>query len=388
MCICGKYNNLDKQFKYILSIKSSIILAATNDVVTDQRVLRTAKTLVEEGYDVTVICRKLPDRPPLSDITFTVKRKNIWIKNGLGFYASFNILLFFDLLFSKVDIITANDLDTLPACSLAAIIRHKYLIYDSHELFIEVPELNNRKTTKTIWSFFEKIFIRKAGAVSTVCDSIAKELTEKYTKKCIVIRNVPYYSKFNSIEKQHDKNNKIMLYQGALNMGRGIEKMIGTMLFLNDAKLIIAGTGYLEKALKQMVTELELTNKVEFVGLLSPTALLALTQQADIGLSLEENICKNYNYALPNKLFDYIQSRVPVICSNLPEMKKIIDRYKVGISVDVKESYELALIIKNIFEHDQLLKIWKNNCNIAASDLCWEKERSKLIEMYKTLKTQ
>ena len=130
--------------------------------------------------------------------------------------------------------------------------------------------------------------------------------------------------------------------------------MIGAMLFLHDVKLIIAGTGYLETALKKMVCDLELTDKVEFTGLLSPSDLRELTRNADIGLSLEENTCKNYEFALPNKLFDYIQARVPVITSYLPEMVRIVDKYKVGISINVKEAHELALVIKNIFEHEQL----------------------------------
>jgi len=369
-----------------LSRKLSILLAATSDVATDQRVLKIAGTLAEEGHDVTVLCRMLPKYPALPQLSFNVKRKKMWFKKGLPFYATFNIALFFDILFSKADIITANDLDTLPACAMAAALRRKPLIYDSHELFLELPELTGRSFTKGVWRIFEKLFIRNAHAVSTVCDSIATELEEMYNKQCVVIRNVPKYRNGLSFMKKEEKKEvKTLLYQGSLNMGRGIEQMIGAMLFLYDAKLVIAGTGYLEKALKQMVIDLELSDKVEFVGLLSPAELHELTRTAHLGLSLEENICKNYEYALPNKLFDYIQARVPVITSNLPEMKKITEKYKVGTSVDVKESHELALIIQNIFEHEHLLKIWKNNCNIAASDLCWEKERAKLIDMYNTI---
>lgn len=370
-----------------MSIKLNILLAATTDVATDQRVQKIAQTLAEEGYNVCVIGRKLPNRPPLAELSFAVKSKKIWFNKGVLFYASFNIALFFDLLFSKVDIITANDLDTLPACAFAAVIRRKILVYDSHELFVELPELKGRRLTQSIWNIFEKLCIKKANAVSTVCDSIAKELKYKYNKNCVVIRNVPKYHKRNSFEKQDNNQEiKILLYQGALNSGRGIEQMIGAMLFLYDVKLVIAGSGYLEKALKQMVIDLEISDKVEFTGLLSPIDLQQLTRNAHIGLSLEENICKSYEYALPNKLFDYIQARVPVITSNLPEMKRIIDRYKVGTTIDVKESHELALIVRNILDHEQLLTIWKNNCNVAASDLCWEKERSKLIEMYDSLK--
>ena len=366
--------------------KVLITMAVTNDVATDQRVLRIADTLSNEGHIVTVVCRKLPNRPQLPTLPFKVKYKKIWAKKGFAFYASFNIALFFDLLFSNVDIITANDLDTLPACALVAALKRKPLLYDSHELFTELPELSGRTITKSIWKQFEKLFIKKAHAVSTVSNSIADEFTAMYNISSVVIRNVPHYkSGLSYVKKQDYPKTKRLLYQGSLNSGRGLEQMIGAMIFLTDYHLTIAGTGYLEKALKQMVVDLDLSGKVTFTGLLSPDDLYTLTLSAHLGLSLEENSCKNYEYALPNKLFDYIQARVPVLTSNLPEIAKIVERYKVGTTVNVKESHELALIVKNIFEHDQLLKVWKNNCNIAASDLCWEKERSKLIDMYNSL---
>ena len=299
--------------------KRSIILAVTNDIATDQRVLKIANTLSQEGYSVTVICRYLPQRPQLIEPAFTVKRKMMWAKKGFAFYATFNIALFFDLLFAKVDIITANDLDTLPGCTLAAILKRKPLVYDSHELYTELPELTGREKTRNVWNFFEKHCIRKVAACSTVCDSIAKEFVDRYNKKSVVIRNVPLFKSAISLTpKTVQSSTKMLLYQGSLNMGRGLEQMIGAMLFLENVTLTIAGTGYLENALKQMVNDLELTEKVTFVGLLSPDDLFNITQTADLGLSLEENTCKNYEYALPNKLFDYIQARVPVITSDLP----------------------------------------------------------------------
>jgi glycosyltransferase involved in cell wall biosynthesis len=364
-------------------------MAATNDVATDQRVLKIANTLTDEGHVVTIRCQKLPNRPLLPEVRFSVIRKKIWIKKGPFFYAFFNITLFFDLLFSKMDIITANDLDTLPACALAAALKRKALIYDSHELFTELPELIDRPRTKQFWALLEKICIRKVDAVSTVCNSIAKIVETEYNKPCVVIRNIPLYK---SGILHNNKNElpqiKTLLYQGSLNMGRGIEKMIEAMIFLDDYKLIIAGTGYMEEKYKKMVVDMNLSDKISFTGLLSPDALYTLTQTAQLGFSLEEKICKNYEYALPNKLFDYIQARVPVLVSNLPEMATIVEEYKVGAIIELKESLHLAILIKNIFEHEQLRKAWKNNCNIAASELCWEKERTKLIEMYNTVISQ
>ncbi len=368
-----------------MSKNYKITLATLSDIATDQRIQRIARTLSEEGYDVKILSRKIHKRHSNATAQYSIVRRKIWFKKGFLMYANYNIMLFIQLLFAKTDVITANDLDTLTACALVAFLRRKPLVYDSHELFTGLPELNKRPMTRKIWSFFEHVCIKKTVAQSTVCESIAKELENKYGKPFVVVRNVPHYASGIDISSDSPRNEKILIYQGSLNMGRGIEIMIKAMQYLDGFTLVIAGTGYLENTLRKLTAELNLNHKVTFTGLLSPSELKKLTSKAQLGLSLEEDICVNYKYALPNKLFDYIQARVPVLTSNLPEMKRITEKYKIGTSIEVTSAEELANIINNIFEHSHVLSLWKNNCSIAASDLCWEKEKHKIVHLYKEI---
>ena len=127
------------------------ILCVTNDIVSDQRVTRSAVTLMEAGWEVEIVGRVHSHSPSNSVFPFDVKRFKMLFEKGKWFYFFFNLRLFFYLLFSRTNLIFSNDLDTLPACFFAARIRGKKLIFDSHELFTEVPELETRPGTKAIW---------------------------------------------------------------------------------------------------------------------------------------------------------------------------------------------------------------------------------------------
>ncbi len=166
---------------------------------------------------------------------------------------------------------------------------------------------------------------------------------------------------------------RIIIYQGALNLGRGLELMIETMQYLEDSVFIMAGCGDIEKELQKLVSEKGLQDKVRFRGRLSPDKLFELTCSADLGISLEEDRGLNYRYALPNKIFDYIQARVPVLCSDLPEMARIVRTYGVGIATEEKEPEKLAGIIRYILK-ERAGGAWREGLDRAAADLCWENE--------------
>jgi len=110
--------------------------------------------------------------------------------------------------------------------------------------------------------------------------------------------------------------------------------------------------------------------------------LPAETSKADLGIALEENIGLNYYYALPNKLFDYIQAGVPVLVSPFPEMQKIVNQYEIGTVYDHKDAKMLAQKIDEIFELKNRYQQWQRNTQKAAKDLCWEKQEETLINIY------
>lgn len=366
----------------------TIVLCVTNDTLTDIRVIKIAGTLQAKGFEVLITGRQSESRlRPEKGIP--VKRFSLWFNAGPLFYAAINWRTFFFLLFKKkLDIIWSNDLDTLPACAAAAFLRRKPLVYDSHELFTEVPELQNRPFVRKIWELAERLFIRRADAMITVCDSIADYYHYKYGIQPEVIRNLPLELK-KAKESFRDKLNlpadkKIVIYQGAVNLGRGIEDLLAAAHYLPEVYIVIAGTGDLLESLKQKFGKTKYSDRIRFTGRLAYDQLSEYTRSADLGVSLERNMGLNYYYALPNKLFDYIQARIPVLVSALPEMEKIVRQYRAGEILRSHDPEALAASLKKLL--DKPADYFSEALEKAAGELNWQNEQDKIDRVLMKLK--
>lgn len=356
------------------------ILIATSDIVYDQRVNRTASALSEVGFHVLVVGRYFKGTPKWDSKGYDSFRLRVPFRKGAGFYAFFNLQAFFYLLFSRFDIAQANDLDTLLAVRLACFVRRKPMVYDSHELFSEVPELVFRPQTRAIWRWLEKRLVKGLLHTTTVSEGVASELKKMYGVSFTVVRNLPLKKpKMESIVKQPNT----IIYQGALNMGRGIERLITAMQFLPNCKLMIVGTGDVENELKQLCSKLNLSERVIFLGRITPEKLHPITCSAIIGVSIEEDLGLNYRFALPNKLFDYIQAHLPVLVSDLPEMTKVVKEFSIGQIISSSSSaQELASSINDMLSNETMITMWSKNAALAANDLTWENEKSKVLQIF------
>lgn len=357
-----------------------IIISVTNDIATDNRILKVAKSLHKSGFDITITGRKLKDSPEIN-LPYGIKRFKLLFNKGALFYAEYNLRLFIYLIFHKSDIFLSNDLDTLLANFLAAKLKKKKLIYDSHELFTEVPELVGRPKIQKIWKKIEKFALPRVDAAYTVCKSIADYYKNLYGIEMEVVRNIP-------ICQENDcKDTKAgnIIYQGALNKGRGLENIIKAMQFIDNHLLVIAGTGDIENDLIQLVNELNLKRKVIFLGRVLPKELPKYTQTAVLGLSIEENMGLNYYYALPNKIFDYINNCVPVLCSPFPEMSNIIKKYNIGWLLKSREPKEIAKQINEILSNKDDYNVKLNNTRIARKELCWQNEEKNLLKIFEKI---
>ncbi|MBN1414388.1 MAG: glycosyltransferase [Bacteroidales bacterium] len=362
-----------------------ICISVTNDVFTDQRVNRTVCSLVSAGYTVSVIGRKKSSGMEITMFPCKVKRLKLIFNRGPLFYAEFNIRLFFLLLFIRADVFLACDLDTLAANYLAVRIRRKTLVYDSHEYFTEVPELVGRSLIRNIWETIEKRILPHIRYSYTVSQSIADAYLMKYGIRMEVIRNYAYRRKSfiqPGFSLKRGKEN-IILYQGSVNVGRGLDLAISAMKFVENARLVIAGDGDILQDLIRQARRESLLGKILFCGRIPIQNLFLFTLQADIGISLEEDMGLNYRYALPNKLFDYIQAGVPVLVSDLPEMASVVQKYDIGRIIKTTDPRELASCFSAMLNNKDDRNRWKENLLTAAEELCWEKEESKLLELFR-----
>ena len=360
-----------------------VVLAVTNDIVTDNRLHKVAKTLKGNGFNPLIVGRQLKNSLPLTHLPIATCRLKILKDNGPLFYVFYNIQLFFFLLKTKFEVIVANDLDTLPACKLAAKLKNAELVFDSHELFTEVPELVGRDIVKGIWKRMERMFIPGTKYAYTVCQSIADVYKNEYKLDFEVVRNVGRFRFENELPQREANKKKKIIYQGVLNKGRGLELVIEAMRYLSDCELIIAGSGDIEDELKQLVEKLNLQEKCIFLGKVPYKELWNYTSTADLGFSLEEDLGLNYRYALPNKLFDYVQARIPVLVSDLPEMSALVEQFSIGEVVRERIPEKLAMQILDMLNDEKANQARFINLSIAARELCWEREQDKLIVLYR-----
>jgi len=200
---------------------------------------------MQNGYEVKLVGRRFRKSKPVERPYNTV-RMFLLFSRSFFFYAEYNISLFLYLLFEKTDIYLSNDTDTLLANYLASVIRRKPLVFDAHEIFPEVPEVTDRPWVKKVWTMIEDFIFPRLKNCYTVCESIATYYNEKYDINMQFVRNIPLkrtapvrlYSRSSPIDA---KGKKVILYQGVVNLGRGIEWMIEAMPLLDNFVFYVIG---------------------------------------------------------------------------------------------------------------------------------------------------
>lgn len=363
------------------------VVSVINDLVTDQRVHKTCTTLHTMGFDVLLVGRVKHDSLPMTDRAYGSHRMKLAFEKGVFFYAFFQIRLLFFLLKNKADVYVANDLDTLWPNYLVSKWRKKPLVYDTHEIFTEVPELVGRKFKQNTWKRIERKIFPKLKFVFTVNDSIAEWYGKMYGVKPKVLRNIPrknVFSRTLSRKEVHlPEDKKIILLQGAgINIHRGAEEAVEAMQYLDNTVLLIIGGGDVLPLLKEMAEKEHTEGKIIFINKLPPDELRAWTRLADIGLTLDKDTNINYRFSLPNKIFDYIHAGIPVLASDLTEVKNIVERYRVGRVAPDHDPKTIASVLKEMLQSPDY-PLWKENALNAAELLNWENEEQELIAVFR-----
>ncbi len=266
--------------------------------------------------------------------------------------------------------------------------RRKHLVYDSHEYFTEVPELKDGSFAKNTWLRIERWIFPKLKNVITVNKSIADIYEKKYGVKLHVVRNISkkrgqvVVATRESLGLPLDK--KLILLQGAgINIDRGAEEMVRAMQYLpNDYLFIIVGGGDVFDILKADIRSLKLEDKVWILGKKPYEELMQYTAVADLGISMDKNTNPNYQFSLPNKLFDYIHGNTPVLVSDLVEIKRIVEDYQVGWVCTSHDPKAIADTIQQIFENSTDYNAKKANTIKASNELHWGNEEAVLKEIY------
>lgn len=364
------------------------IVSVTNDLSTDNRVHRTCTVLRELGYEVLLVGRALPGSQPIQR-PYATKRMHLLFRKGAAFYAEYNLRLFFFLLFQRTDLLVANDLDTLLANHLAARFRGRRLVYDSHEYFTEVPELQGR-FARHVWLAIERWIFPKLKHVITVNDSIAREYRSHYGNEVSVIRNIPMHRELGPLPSRKDldlpQDRFILIMQGSgINVQRGAEEAVLAMKELPDALLLLIGGGDAWPVLERMVKEHGLQDRVRLLPRMPYERMMQYTRNADLGLSLDKDTNLNYRFSLPNKLFDYFRAHIPALVTDLPEVAGIVRRYGAGIVLPHPDPALIVAEVRALMADPACRDTLRQKAIFAASSLDGEREKETLKAFFQSL---
>jgi glycosyltransferase involved in cell wall biosynthesis len=372
--------------------KGKVIVSVTNDLVTDNRVHKVCLFLIEEGYQVTLVGRKLKNSLEIQGRNYSTNRFRLLFTKGPLFYLEYNFRLFCYLLFHKVNLLVSNDLDTLLANFLASKVKRVKLVYDTHEYFTEVPELVENPTKQKIWESLEGWIFPKLKNVYTVNESIAQIYRDKYHVAVHVVRNVaPTFSPSeikNRAQLDLPMDKFIIILQGSgINKKRGAEEAVESMKWIDDALLVIIGGGDVLESLKQQVELNSIGHKVRFLPKMPYAEMMHYTCNADLGLAIDHTDVLNHKLALPNKFFDYIQAQIPILATDLTEVRALIDHYDIGFILENPLTpARLSEKIREIMELDDVrMSRIKKNLLQAKGRETWENELIRLKKIYSNL---
>ncbi|MEN3027589.1 MAG: glycosyltransferase [Chlorobiota bacterium] len=285
----------------------------------------------------------------------------------------------------------AADIYGLPAATLLAKRYRASVVYDSRELFFALASLRNRPVTQRILQWIEASFIRKVDRCVVSGRLDADELQRRYRLRHapVVLLNVPRYRVLPRSDRLRrilhlPAESIVLLYQGVVTEGRGIEQGIRLLCRLPTAVLCVLGGGAYQHRLQQLAQQFNVSARVHWLGWRPYDELLEWTASADIGLALIEPLSHSYELALPNKVFEYCMAGIPTIATALPALRALFEQYRIGILLSQDYSLEeLERAVRTL----RIPDVWQQyhqRCREAAPHLCWEAQHHKLAELLAT----
>lgn len=408
-----------------------ICMMVYNPFTNDARVKREAKALIAEDFEVFIIAIKDAKNKKLSTYEINdgikVLRITKYLKHRLLMYiiiASllvlvsilniylsiilFSIFVFFRKYLCKLisvfkviilmiyngikddyNLYHAHDLNTLLQVVICAKIKKVKCIYDSHEV-----QTSRNGYNKILAKIIESILIKFIDEMIMTTNTRGEYTYKLYKIRPVIIHNYSEYLDYEKVEAFNlyelfniEKKNKILLYQGGIQKGRGLSNLIKAIKYINNCHLLIIGQSYKgeKERLLDLIYDLNLECKVTFVDKIRLEELPKYTKGAYIGFQLLQNTNYNHYSALSNKLFEYMMMHIPIVSCNLIEIKKVIEDNKIGIVVDSNNVLEIKEAIEKILNDQKFHLSLVNNCKRAKLIYNWNNEKIKLISLYKEI---
>jgi glycosyltransferase involved in cell wall biosynthesis len=387
----------------------------------DRRILLQAKTLIENGYDVSIIYPFGDVNSDFADIgiKYIPINQQFSVKNGLSFFKKILRLLLPQKIYTKAkelyfkvakndfidyedelkaksldekyDMYVAHDLPALPIAHYAAKKNGGKLVYDSHEFFTGQIALKGNR--KKFFQDLEKNLIYDVDLFFTVNEDIANLFVQEYgiEKPKVLLNSIEENEQITSVNLhrklgiREDKN--IILYQGGFLEDRNLEILIESAQYLEENNvLVMLGYSFLEEKLKNIAKKLNIIDKkVYFMDRVAQKELLNYTAGATVGVIPYPDIDLNTKYCTPNKMFEFLTAEVPIIANEkLVTVSKILKKLDIGYFISFESPKSIAEgLNKSIFEMKDVS--FQENIKKAKEKLSWKNQENILTDSYKRL---
>jgi len=363
-----------------------------SNLTCETRIEKLAKSLIKKSlFDEVIVIgtndgevkkvRMLSDRIKFRLMGLPNKYQNFILKVFvfLTFYLSVIVFCFRK---KSIKCINAHSLSVLPLCYIVSKIKKTKLIYDTHELETETNSISGiRKRASKI---LERILISKADYTFVVSKSIEEWYESTYSMENIeTVFNAPsidymkidhddyFRSKFNI-----SSDSIIYIYVGGLGPGRGVEVLLDVFSKVDGQKgsLIFMGEGLLVD--KVLASQAEMP--VYYHEPVPTSEVVSYSSSADIGISYIENTSLSHYFSMPNKVFEYLYSSLPVITSNMLDSSQFVINNDIGFVVE--DGTELLALVQKM--NWKLIQSKKSNIGSLIERISWEKQEDKIEKVY------
>ncbi len=408
---------------------AQVAMVVWNEFRNDARVLKEAETLCSAGHQVTVHALHTPGVTQEREVlpsgvrVVRVARSPLWIwrkgKGGEGSRGAQAVKaasptasgpigrlspikqvlrivarlwthagLLWHLTRCRAQIMHAHDVNTLPTAWLAAVFSGASLVYDAHEIS---TSREGYSSFRKLVALVEKALMPRANGTITTTVARAKFFARAYgIARPVVLQNRPRRQQVLASNRIRDELGlvrpwPIILYQGGVQQGRGLERLARVAAEVPDAYVVFIGGGRLEASLRSIVAELHLEERVRFIPTVALAELPSYTASADIGVQPIENTCLNHYTTDSNKLFEYVQAGLPVVASDLPEIRRVVREYDLGLLVPPGDSAELAAALRELVAAKNKRQYYAAQSRKASVALSWESQEHELVALYESV---
>jgi glycosyltransferase involved in cell wall biosynthesis len=377
-----------------------VCAAVVSDLTFDARVWREARSLGEAGYRIRLLgCSYDGAGVPAPEDGIDIFQVSLGSRSGnasLPARARTLLRLWTEILRTSAHIYHAHNVHVGPPAWVASRLRRAALVYDAHELY---GEATGTSLAQRIGAFverrLERFMVRSSDRVITTNASRAERLTQRHGRRHIdVLQNVPWVVReLSPLDPGYPRDSTILLYQGGIYAeGRAFEQTVQALTMLDGVHLVTVGFGRdhdLERV-RDWADEAGVSRRVHLLPARSFDELVHTAAAATIGLVPITPRGLNEYLGDTNKLFEYLMAGLPVVASDLPEIRRVLmsGNPPVGEFFDPESPESIADAVRRILADRRLYDRRRSEARrLALATFNWDLEQGRLLSLYATLRS-